>query len=279
MREQEGMSQYKVPQNVEAEDHILGPLTLKQFIYAIIGVAWAGLSYALFHAVFALMIIVAAPITILFLLLAFYQRDGQNFEQLLIAMVGYFSQSRQRLWRKDEVVDSFRIQANAVVVEQTQRNPVEVRSELERLGTMIDSRGWNAPPVADAHLFQPNAISDRLVEPAQTSPEAADEPEAPDMLDLQQSPLAQNLASLIQEAAVDIRQEAIDQMNGRPASKPAVSPPISTSVTTANPNDILKLATERDDLTVSQLAATATRTIPLQEGQSVELRNNASSTK
>lgn len=276
MREQEGMSQYKVPQNVEAEDHILGPLTLKQFIYAIIGVSWAGLSYALFHAVFALMIIVAAPITTLFLLLAFYQRDGQNFEQLLIAMVGYFSQSRQRLWRKDEVVDSFRIQANAVVVEQTQRNPVEVRSELERLGTMIDSRGWNAPHTAasDAHIIQPNAISDRLVEPAQTSPLVADEAQAPDMLDLQASPLAQNLAALIQEAAVDIRQEAIDQMTGRPVART-----ISASVTTANPNDILKLATERDDLTVSQLAATATRTIPLQEGQSVELRNNASSTK
>lgn len=270
------MSQYKVPQNVEAEDHILGPLTLKQFIYAIIGVSWAGLSYALFHAVFALMIIVAAPITTLFLLLAFYQRDGQNFEQLLIAMVGYFSQSRQRLWRKDEVVDSFRIQANAVVVEQTQRNPVEVRSELERLGTMIDSRGWNAPHTAatDAHIIQPNAISDRLVEPAQTTPAVADEAEAPDMLDLQQSPLAQNLASLIQEAAVDIRQEAIDQMTGRPVARP-----VSTSVTTANPNDILKLATERDDLTVSQLAATATRTIPLQEGQSVELRNNDSTSK
>ena len=271
------MSQYKVPQNVEAEDHILGPLTLKQFIYAIIAVAWAGLSYALLQAVLPVMIIVAAPVTTLFLLLAFYQRDGQNFEQLLIAMVGYFSQSRQRLWRKDEVVDSFRIQANAVVVEQTQRNPAEVRSELERLGTMIDSRGWNAPPSAasDTHLIQPNTVSDRLVEPAQTSAHVPSDEPATDMLDLQSSPLAQNLAALIQDAAVDIRQEAIDQMKGEPQIPSAAAvKPITTSVTTASADDILKLATERDDLTVSQLAASATRITPLQEGLSVDLRNH-----
>jgi hypothetical protein len=273
------MSQYKVPQNVEAEDKIIGPLTLKQFIYAIVGVAWAGVSFAIFHAVIPLVIIIAAPVTLLFMLLAFYQRDGQDFEQLLIAMVGYFSQSRQRIWRKDEVVDSFRIQANAVVVEQTQRNPLEVRSELERLGTMIDSRGWNAP-VSDTQIIQPAVISDRLVEPAETSPHEDDEGQATDMLDLQKSPLAQNLATLIQEAAVDIRQEAIDQMKTTPATNttPTVKP-ISTSVTTANSNDILKLATERDDLTVSQLAASATRIAPLQEGQSVELRSNGTNEK
>ncbi len=269
------MGQYKVPQNVEAEDHILGPLTLKQFIYAIIGVSWAGLSYVTLHALVPVMIVVAAPVTILFLLLAFYQRDGQNFEQLLIAMVGYFSQARRRLWRTDEVVDSFRIQAAPVVVEQTQRNPADVRSELERLGTMIDSRGWNAPqqPASDAELIMPAAVSDRIVDPAQTTPQAVHEAPAEDILDLQNSPLAQNLASLIQEAAGDIRQEAIDQMKARASAPQTPSvPPISTSVTTANANDILKLATERDDLTVSQLAANATRITPLQEGQSVEFK-------
>ena len=276
------MSQYKVPQNVEAEDHILGPLTLKQFIYAIVAVAWSGLCYALFHAVIPLMLLLAFPFTTLFLLLAFYQRDGQNFEQLLIALVGFYSQSRRRLWRKDEVVDSFRIQAKPVIIEQTQRNPADVRSELDRLGTMIDSRGWNAPHSfdADTQTVQPTTASDRLVEPAQTSPQAVEEAQTPDILDLKTSPLAQNLAALIQEASVDIRQEAIEQMkSGQPAPTDAVAKPISTSVTTVNANDIMKLAMERDDLTVSQLAATATRITPLQQGQSVDLRSNGSSTK
>ena len=98
------MGQYKVPQNVEAEDHIIGPLTMKQFIYSIIGIGWAMLCFFIFKSMPVVMIIVAAPVTILFLLLGLYRRDGQNFEQYLVALVGFFSQSRKRLWAKELVV-------------------------------------------------------------------------------------------------------------------------------------------------------------------------------
>jgi hypothetical protein len=268
------MGQYKVPQNVEAEDKIIGPLTFKQFIYALIGVAWAGLAFALLRRVPAVMIIIGLPPTLLFLLLAFYTRDGQNFEQLLIAMVGFFSQARKRLWVKEEVIESFRVEPNPVVAEQSQRNPNDVRSELDKLASMIDSRGWNEP-VSPESALQPAVTDQRLVSPSVPAEPA--EPTA-DMLDLSGSPLAQNLSQLIEEAAQDVRQEAIDQMTARPHKTAQPAPQISTSVTTPNPNDILNLATERDDLTVSQLAATANRA-PLQEGQSVDLRNNASQTK
>ena len=272
------MSQYKVPQNVEAEDKIIGPLTLKQFIYALIGIAWGGISFAILRTVPAIFIIVAGPVVLLFMLLAFYTRDGQNFEQLLIAMVGFFSQSRKRLWTKEEVVESFHIEPTAVVAEQTQRDPTEVRGELEKLAGLIDSRGWNHPPEQDSSLIKPAAPTERLVQPP--APAAATEAPATDMLDLQKSPLALNLAQLINDATADVRTEAIHQMTAQPVpSVPAPPPPLSTSVTTQGANDILKLATERDDLTVSQLAATATRIVPLTEGQSVELRNNASTSK
>ena len=39
------MGQYKVPQNVETEDKILGPLSVKQFIYVIIALMWAFLMW------------------------------------------------------------------------------------------------------------------------------------------------------------------------------------------------------------------------------------------
>lgn len=267
------MGQYKVPQNVEAEDKIIGPLTLKQFIYAVIGVAWGGLSFIIFRQLPAVMVIVGLPFVVLFLLLAFYQRDGQNFEQLLIAMVGFFTQARRRLWVKEEVVDAFHIEPKAVAVEQTQRNPAEVRSELERLGSLIDSRGWNRPADEVEMLEAMVPTTDRLVQP--TIQPAAREEAGPDILDLQKSPLATNLAELIEEAAGDVRQEAIEQMNKSPKASHAVS----TSVTAPATGDILKLATQRDDLTVSQIAASATRIAPLQEGQAVDLRSNGKQTK
>lgn len=280
------MGQYKVPQNVEAEDKIIGPLTFKQFIYALMGAGWGLLSFAIFKSVPALMIIIGGPPTILFMLLAFYSRDGQNFEQLLIALVGFFANPRRRTWLKEEVVETFHVTPRAVVAEQTQRDSSEVRSELEKLGNLIDSRGWNQPMGPELQPTMPvYTANDRLVQPTAPAPQpGAAQPEANvDMLDLHNSPLAQNLAALINEAAADVREEAIQQMKTRAttaATQPAPSVPAQSisGVTTPAPSNIIRLATESDDLTVSQLAATATRVAPgqLAEGQAVNLRNGNS---
>ena len=134
------MGQYKVPQNVEAEDKILGPLTFRQFIYALIGVGWGLICFALFNKVIVVMLILALPPVLLFELLAFYSRDGQNFEQVLIAMVGFFASPHKRLWVKEsDVAESFHIEPTKHAIEASQRNPVEVRSELEKLASLIDS--------------------------------------------------------------------------------------------------------------------------------------------
>lgn len=288
------MGQYKVPQNVEAEDKIIGPLTFKQFVYALIGFGAALLSFILFKSLPVVMIIVGAPPTILFLLLAFYTRDGQNFEQLLIAMVGFFANSRKRLWRKEEIIESFHIEPKKVIAEQSQRNPAEVRSELEKLATLIDSRGWNQPAPAETNLAMPTPhLNDRLIAPTAPAHDASQPKASEDILDLQHSPLAKNLAELIEEAAVDVRQEAIEQMQamhtaaGRRQATATAAANAATAataqsisgVTTPSQDDILKLATERDDLTVSQLASTAGRIAPLEPGQSVELRSNGSASR
>jgi|GEM_PF-646647 len=281
------MGQYKVPQNVEAEDHIIGPLTLKQFIYSLIGIGWAMLCFFIFRAIPAVMIIVAAPVTILFLLLGLYRRDGQNFEQYLVALVGFFSQSRKRLWTKELVVDSFKIEPTKAAAEQSQRDPNEVRSQLDKLASLVDARGWAEQHDAQGVLSaDPAAIApteDRLIMPAVSAANPA-APAENDVLDLKNSPLAQNLTALIDQAANDVRAEAIQMMRTKAAQAPTAAPKAAATAAVAAPNisvtppvanDILKLATERDDLTVSQIAAQATRVAPLTEGESVTLRNGA----
>lgn len=301
------MGQYKVPQNVEAEDKILGPLTFKEFIYFLLGFGWAAISFGLFRNIPVLLILIGAPPSILLFLLAFFRKDGQDFEQILLAMVEFFASNRKRYWIKDDVVEAFHIEPTKVAAEQTQRNPVEVRSELEKLANLIDSRGWNEPQQPELqHAALPTTTqAERIVAPPPT-PKAPDEVPH-DMMDMQQSPLAQNLAELLRQAADDVRNEAMAQMNGQ-APKPNAAPPIGTPVivpgatsqpiapapqpapvaaapayatmqtavstsgsTPAPASDILQLATKSDDLTVSQLARQATRLVQLPDGQTVEM--------
>jgi PrgI family protein len=260
------MGQYKVPQNVEAEDHILGPLTFRQFTYALMGFGWAAVCFALLRKVPVLLIVVGFPPTMLLMLLAFYTRDGQNFEQLLIAMVGYFAAAHRRLWVKEDIIETFHVTPTPKAAEITQRNPEVVRSELEKLATLIDSRGWNIPPDVqpdnNPYALPATAHEDRIVAPPPPAPKAPGEATAKDdIFDMQHSPLAQNLAQLLNEAADDVREEAMQQMN-TPGKAPAPAPSTS-GVTPEQTGDIVKLATQNDDITVSQLQAQATRIVPL----------------
>jgi hypothetical protein len=251
------MGQYKVPQNVEAEDKILGPLTFKEFIYALIGFGWAAIAFAIFRSwAPALVIVIGGPPAFLFMMLAFFHRDGQSFEQILLAMVQFFAASRRRPWRKDELVETFHIEATPMAIEMTQRNPAQVRSELEKLAHLIDSRGWNHPPEADSTMVMPStAHADRIVPTAPPVPRAPEDIPT-DILDMQKSPQARNLSELLRAAAEDVRSEAMQQMV-RPAAG-TIMPSIS-GVTPAPVNDILKLATQSDELKVSQIASQATR--------------------
>jgi PrgI family protein len=267
------MGQYKMPQNVEAEDKILGPLTFKQFIYACIGVGWAIVCFAIFRTLPAVMIILGFPPTMLFLLLAFYTRDGQNFEQLLLALLGFFASPRRRIWVKEAVVETFHIEPASIKAETTQRNATEVRSELEKLATLIDSRGWNQPPAPESHLILPTtAHEDRLITPPPPTSEPS-EPQA-DMLDLQGSPLAQDLAKLLDEAAGAARQAAVSQMTATVPPAPTQPTPSVSTVTPPPPNGILKLAT-LGDVSVSQVAAQATRLNPPAPPQSQKVDPNS----
>jgi hypothetical protein len=234
------MGQYTVPQNVEAEDQIIGPLTFKQFVYAMIGFGWGVLVYAAFNKIIILMLVLILPVSGLFLMLAFFRRDGQNFEQLLIAMVGYFGNSRKRIWQKDDSLTTLYIAPKKEAEAAVQRSATEIHGDLERLSQLIDSRGWNQQQTTSQSnelLRQQTAVSDRLVTPqAPTEEEVAAAAEAEpttDMLDLQNSPLAQNLAGLINQASEDVRREAISQMSPTTRQNDTVMVPVLPKIEAA----------------------------------------------
>jgi hypothetical protein len=92
--------EYQVPQFIEVEDKIIGPLALKQFIYLAGGAGFAVLTY--FYLPFILWIIVATPVVALAGALAFYKVNGKSFSSILEAAFSYYIGSKLFLWRKEE---------------------------------------------------------------------------------------------------------------------------------------------------------------------------------
>ena len=92
--------EYQVPQFIDVEDKIFGPLTLKQFIY----LAGGGGLVAICLLVLPLFvgILLALPIAGLALALAFYKLNGKPFIDILEAGVLYVLGGRTYLWKKEK---------------------------------------------------------------------------------------------------------------------------------------------------------------------------------
>lgn len=89
---------FQVPQYLDVEDKIIGPLTLKQFIYLLLG---GGLLFLLYSILkFPIFIIFALPIAFFVLLLAFYKKDNQKFTQFFINLVGFITRPNVYTWKK-----------------------------------------------------------------------------------------------------------------------------------------------------------------------------------
>src|SRR3989338_1876056 len=87
------MRQFQVPQFIEVEDKIFGPLTLKQFLYIVGG---GGITFLLLFIIFTL----AAPIITFFFALAFYKINGQPFMKILENALSHYTNSRLYIWKK-----------------------------------------------------------------------------------------------------------------------------------------------------------------------------------
>jgi hypothetical protein len=91
--------QYTIPQFVEVEDKVIGPLTTKQFLYLVAGgvflvIAWSFADVGLFVILVILTAIAVIPF-------AFVKINGRSFEIFLSAIIKFYTRPKLRLWIKD----------------------------------------------------------------------------------------------------------------------------------------------------------------------------------
>lgn len=95
---------YQVPQFIEIEDKIFGPLTIKQFIYLAGG---AAVSYLIYYALekisvpFFLIVILILPVAGFAVALAFYKPNGKPFISVVESAIKYYMGGKLYLWKKE----------------------------------------------------------------------------------------------------------------------------------------------------------------------------------
>jgi len=271
------MAQYKVIQDIEAEDKLLGPLTLKKFIYAIIAVFLGFINFKLFTIsgigpLKWLFILVFSLPMILFGILASPLGRQQPTEVWLLARIRFLVKARKRLWSQSGLQHLVTITApkKQDKVRTKGLSETEVQSRLQTLATTLDSRGWAVKNLTVAPaLLEQEAQSDRLVAPTTISAvdSGIDIHPADDIMDEQNNPTAQYFAGLMEQADADRKVGVANKVNAlRIVGETYVEPPAQTDiiggdspVTASARADKLELAQSGNDFSVATLSKLANR--------------------
>ena len=132
--------EYQVPQFIEVEDKIIGPFTLKQFIYLAGG---GGLcAILLLYLPLFLGILLSIPVAALAGALAFSKVNNKSFVEMLEAGFKYYTAGRLYLWKKEPKA------APKQVVTVAEAPPQKLglsRGRLQELAWSLDIKD-QAPP-------------------------------------------------------------------------------------------------------------------------------------
>jgi hypothetical protein len=229
------MAQYKVPQDVEADDKLIGPFSFRQFVYLII-VAMAGaIAWGLFQ-LFPLLIIIPLPIIIFFGALALPLRKDQPMEIYLAAMVSFYLKPRKRLWDPDGVESLIEITVPKVVDRRRTKDlsQSDAQQRFGYLAEIVDSRGWAIRAQQGNSVVQ--APNSSMNTDAYYSAQQAE-----DILDSNYG-VAQSLDYMIGKSDDRRRQQMIERMRAIP-NEQAVAGPVQSTATPMQPAVIMPVVT------------------------------------
>lgn len=218
------MAVYKVPQDVEADDKLIGPFSFRQFIYLIIvAISLAG-AWGL-GQLFPVLAILPLPVILFFGTLALPLRKDQPMEAYLSAVVSfYFLKSHKRLWLPDGI-DSFVTiipPKNSERILTKQFDDAEANKRLDYLTSLVDSHGWAIRGVQAADT----SVSNDLYYESQ---------QAADVMD-NSSPSAQAMTERLQNAATSRRESAVSNMKTSAKTPPAQASDQAQKTTTNTDN-------------------------------------------
>lgn len=154
------MAQFKVPQNVQRADTIIGPLTMVQLIIAIAG---GGLAYAIYLSlqspVNIIVSVIVAAVTAAFALIHVHD---MSFIKYLSVMALYLLKPRLRVWEKGsgeiplaEKVIQEPVKKEKKPAKATNETPTVKFQDLRQLTSVLDNAGLSdIDDAADDELVQ-----------------------------------------------------------------------------------------------------------------------------
>jgi hypothetical protein len=137
------MQQFVVPQFIEVEDKIFGPITVRQFLILLTaGLLMFG-AFKLFDLI--LFAIVSAVLGFIALMFSFYKPNGQLFHYFLLNLFQTKRKPGVRIWRKDynkNELDYLRKLGEDMKVAEVESKKLVKRKHMRDLALVVNTGGY-----------------------------------------------------------------------------------------------------------------------------------------
>lgn len=215
------MATYKVIQDIEAEDKLLGPLTFRQFVYAGTCVLFLYFSFLAVTKGAGVLATVFVPVSVFTGFFAWPWSRDQPTEIWALAKIRFLIKPRKRIWNQSGVKELVTVTApkRVDVVYTNGLSQTEVQNRLRALADTIDSRGWATKNVnvnlytAQGGVAYAAMPSDRLVS-ASSLPQAVPEIDvhvSDDMME-ESSHVARQFDTMIAASTKAHREEILEHL-------------------------------------------------------------------
>ncbi len=135
------MRQVTVPQFIDVEDKIIGPVTVRQFLILIVAGLIMFIEYKLSDMV--LFILLAIPTALVFGTIAFLKVNGMPFHYFILNLIQTFKKPNLRVWSREAQVQLSKKELTAKELEPEPiiaKKPL-IRSRLSDISLIIDTGG------------------------------------------------------------------------------------------------------------------------------------------
>lgn len=155
------MAQYKVPQDVEADDKLLGPFSFRQFVYLLIAAGCIAVGVGLWQ-LFPLLVIIPIIPALFFMILALPIKKDQPMETYLAALVSYYLKPRTRLWETGQRNTTIEITAPKIVDDNRQRDisGEEAVHRLSFLADIVDTEGYAIKGAVSNNMVREDLVAE-----------------------------------------------------------------------------------------------------------------------
>jgi len=173
--------QYKVPQNIDLEDRIVGPFTMRQFIYMLAGGAviygwWNFANSYTQPPPMAIFLPLAAPLGFLTLCFTLIKINDRPFEVFFLSLLRFLFSPKRRMWQEGYIGD------NVIMLDKDERpkddgNDLKKAISLDDLSKTLEQQAGSikaqqapAAPAKGSVPKAPPASSGAATPPAATTP-------------------------------------------------------------------------------------------------------------